>query len=52
MTLEGPDNDEWAWLDALVGPVDDDFVKAVPDPVPSHGRNADVPVYKRWLIWI
>lgn len=29
----------WSWLDALTGPLDDDFVKAATEPVPEQARN-------------
>jgi antitoxin VapB len=30
--------DEWAWLDQLTGPFDDDFIAAVEEPVPEQER--------------
>lgn len=29
----------WSWLDALAGHLDDDFVKAVYEPVPEQARG-------------
>lgn len=30
---------DWAWLDALVGPVDEDFRRAVAEPPPPEERE-------------
>jgi antitoxin VapB len=32
--------DDWSWLDALAGPLDDDFVRAVAEQPQSHQRPA------------
>jgi antitoxin VapB len=32
------DERDWAWLDALVGPVDKDFARAVEDELPMQER--------------
>jgi antitoxin VapB len=33
-----PIADDWAWLDALVGPVDEDFARAVEEELPMQER--------------
>ncbi|HTQ34450.1 MAG TPA: type II toxin-antitoxin system VapB family antitoxin [Stellaceae bacterium] len=33
-----PIADDWAWLDAIVGKLDDDVVAAVNEPVPQQER--------------
>jgi antitoxin VapB len=33
-----PIADDWAWLDALVGKLDDDVIAAVNEPVPEQER--------------
>ena len=33
-----PIAEDWTWLDALVGPVDDDFEAASMEPVPAQKR--------------
>jgi antitoxin VapB len=35
-----PLNDVWAWLDAIVGPLDDDFVEAVNEQSGQQERPA------------
>ena len=35
-----PLNDVWAWLDTLVGPLDDDFVQAVNEQPGQQERPA------------
>lgn len=32
------DKDPWAWLDAITGPIDQDFIDAVNEPVPEQER--------------
>jgi antitoxin VapB len=32
------DERDWAWLDALVGPVDEDFARAVEEELPMQER--------------
>lgn len=31
---------DWAWLDALIGPVDDDFAQALTEEAPEQERPA------------
>ncbi len=33
-----PEADEWAWLDNIVGPVDEDFERAAMEDVPQQER--------------
>lgn len=33
-----PVADDWAWLDALGNPVDDDFVRATEEPIAAQDR--------------
>ena len=33
-----PVPDDWAWLDAIVGKLDDDVIEAVNEPVPQQER--------------
>lgn len=33
-----PIADDWAWLDALVGKLDDDVIAAINEPVPQQER--------------
>ncbi len=35
-----PLNNDWAWLDALVGPLDDDFMQAVGEQPGQQERPA------------
>jgi antitoxin VapB len=35
-----PVADDWSWLDALAGPLDEDFVRAVAEQPPSQERPA------------
>jgi len=39
MTSEPPPN-EWAWLDAIAGPLDEDFVQAVEEQPEPQERPA------------
>jgi hypothetical protein len=42
-----PPNKDWAWLDALVGPLDDDFVEAVNEPPVQQARPALDELFQR-----
>jgi len=35
-----PRPEDWAWLDALVGPLDEDFVQALTERPPNQERPA------------
>jgi antitoxin VapB len=37
---ERPPSDDWSWLDAIAGPLDDDFIRAVEEQVPQRERPA------------
>jgi antitoxin VapB len=38
----------WTWLDALTGQLDDDFVKAVTEPVPVQARKERLSSHEVW----
>jgi antitoxin VapB len=42
-----PLNNDWAWLDALVGPLDDDFVQAVNEKPGQQERPALDKLFQR-----
>lgn len=33
-----PDEDEWAWLDRITGPLDEDFLRAIDEDLPMQER--------------
>ena len=43
--MTGPIATEWAWLDALVGPVDNDFEQAANQP-PGEQQRPELDVFE------